>query len=167
MASGLTPNYSLPYPISTDPVNVHGDVKLLSDRLDVVLPIFPREDVENTFTQSNIFEVNSSSTALRITQVGSGNALLVEDANSPDSTPVVITNTGKIGIGKLSPSSILDVSGNATLNADLTTTIPLTVKGAASQSANLQEWQDSSGTSMVSVTSSGELRAVLIDGGNA
>lgn len=45
---------------------------------------------------------NTSSNALRITQTGAGNALLVEDSASPDSTPFVITSTGKLLIGNTS-----------------------------------------------------------------
>ncbi len=43
--------------------------------------------------------VNSSSTALTITQTGTGNALVVEDSSSPDSTPFVIDANGKVIIG--------------------------------------------------------------------
>jgi hypothetical protein len=48
---------------------------------------------------------NSSSDALRITQTGSGNALVVEDTTNPDSTPVVISATGRIGIGTINPTN--------------------------------------------------------------
>jgi hypothetical protein len=48
---------------------------------------------------------NSSSDALRITQTGSGNALVVEDSTNPDSTPVVISATGRIGIGTINPTN--------------------------------------------------------------
>jgi hypothetical protein len=37
MASGSTPTYLLPYPLSSDPVNVHGDIKDLADRLEDVI----------------------------------------------------------------------------------------------------------------------------------
>lgn len=42
---------------------------------------------------------NSSSAALRITQTGSGNALLVEDSANPDATPFVVDQNGAVGIG--------------------------------------------------------------------
>lgn len=35
MATGATSNYSFPYPLSTDPVNVSGDIEELAQRLDV------------------------------------------------------------------------------------------------------------------------------------
>jgi len=55
--------------------------------------------------------VNSSSDAVRITQVGSGNALVVEDSANPDSTPFVVTSSGNVGIGTPSPGSKLTVVG--------------------------------------------------------
>ena len=57
--------------------------------------------------------VNSSSDALRITQLGSGNALVVEDETTPDASPFVVTGIGSVGIGTTNPSATLDVNGNA------------------------------------------------------
>lgn len=31
-------NYAMPYPLASDPVNVHGDIKSLVDRLNLILP---------------------------------------------------------------------------------------------------------------------------------
>ena len=58
-----------------------------------------------------IFSGNSSSDLVRITQLGSGNALIVEDSINPDSTPFVVTNAGDVGIGFSSPNAKLDVFG--------------------------------------------------------
>jgi hypothetical protein len=49
-------------------------------------------------------------------------------------------------------------SGNVII-AGASTTRPLTVRGAASQSATLQEWQNSSSTALASVSSSGAITA--------
>jgi hypothetical protein len=38
MATGRSTNYNLPFPLAVDPVNVHGDIKNLTERLDAVLP---------------------------------------------------------------------------------------------------------------------------------
>lgn len=38
MATGESNIYDLPYPYATDAVNVHGDIKQLVDKLEVVLP---------------------------------------------------------------------------------------------------------------------------------
>ena len=50
--------------------------------------------------------------ALRITQAGTGDALLVEDEANPDSTPFVVKNDGKVGIGTSNPSYQLEVNGS-------------------------------------------------------
>lgn len=52
-----------------------------------------------TFTNPQIIDVTSSSSALRITQTGSGSALLVEDTTHTDTTPFEISSDGTIGIG--------------------------------------------------------------------
>jgi hypothetical protein len=54
--------------------------------------------------------VNSASDALRITQTGAGNALLVEDSANPDSTPFVVTATGNVGVGTGTPAVKLAIS---------------------------------------------------------
>ena len=54
---------------------------------------------------------SDSGALVRITQTGSGNALVVEDSANPDSTPFVIAASGNVGIGTSSPGLILTVSG--------------------------------------------------------
>lgn len=44
MASGSTGNYSIPYPVPTDPVNVTGDIEALATRIDNIL----QEEIEDT-----------------------------------------------------------------------------------------------------------------------
>lgn len=57
-------------------------------------------------------DANSSSAALRITQIGAGNALLVEDSANPDASPFVIDQAGQVGIGTATPSSNLQVTSD-------------------------------------------------------
>jgi hypothetical protein len=62
-----------------------------------------------TFNASPIISVtDNTNAALRITQLGTGNALLVEDSTNPDATPFVITADGRIvsGATSLYPSPI-------------------------------------------------------------
>ena len=54
---------------------------------------------------------NTASDAVRITQTGAGNALVVEDETSPDASPFVVGATGNVGIGTTNPGTLLDVSG--------------------------------------------------------
>jgi hypothetical protein len=48
---------------------------------------------------ATVIDVNSTSAGLRITQVGTGNALLVEDSANPDATPVAIDASGNVLVG--------------------------------------------------------------------
>ena len=58
-------------------------------------PIF----VTNSASVGSVIEGSTSAAALRITQTGAGNALLVEDSANPDSTPFVIDAGGAVGMG--------------------------------------------------------------------
>lgn len=57
MATGSTSNYDLPYPLAGDPVDVHGDIKLLADNIDLILANIekPNHNIQVTnSTTSNI-----------------------------------------------------------------------------------------------------------------
>jgi len=56
----------------------------------------------DNFSAPVTINANSASDALRITQIGAGNALLVEDSANPDTSPFVIDAAGKVGIGATS-----------------------------------------------------------------
>jgi hypothetical protein len=55
-------------------------------------------------SDASAISVNSASDALRITQTGTGNALVVEDSANPDATAFVIDNAGRIGVGTDDPN---------------------------------------------------------------
>ena len=48
-----------------------------------------------------VVDVNSSQPALRVTQTGSGNAIVVEDSTNQDATPFAVDSTGRTTIGTL------------------------------------------------------------------
>lgn len=73
------------------------------------------ETAGGTLSGPTIVSVNSTSTALRITQVGTGAALVVEDEANPDATPLIVNASGNIGIGTNSPAVKLDVVGAAAI----------------------------------------------------
>jgi hypothetical protein len=54
----------------------------------------------NFFAGPTTISVSSADAALQVTQVGAGNALLVEDSANPDSTPFVIDANGNIVAGR-------------------------------------------------------------------
>ena len=74
-------------------------------------------DVSGVFS-SGIFSGSSSTDLVRITQTGTGNALVVEDETNPDSTPFVITTDGLVGIGTTTPSAALHAIGVDAIFAD-------------------------------------------------
>lgn len=62
---------------------------------------------ENYFGGNTTISVtDNTNAALRITQLGTGNALLVEDSSNPDSTPFVIDASGQIISGATSAASV-------------------------------------------------------------
>lgn len=65
---------------------------------------------------NGLISTNSASTALQITQIGTGAALLVEDSASPDSSPFVVKADGKVGIGTLTPTAALQVTSDILIN---------------------------------------------------
>ena len=53
----------------------------------------------NVFSAVQTIDVNSALTALRVTQRGAGNAIVVEDSTTPDATAFVVDQFGKVGVG--------------------------------------------------------------------
>ena len=64
----------------------------------------------------NIFD-NTGGDALRITQTGTGNVLVVEDETNPDSTPFVIDNAGNVGVGITIPAAKLNIVNSTSSDA--------------------------------------------------
>ena len=72
-----------------------------------------KNDVANTFTANQIISVtDNTNAALRVTQLGTGNALVVEDSANPDATPFVVNSSGNVGIGTASPATTLHLKGD-------------------------------------------------------
>jgi hypothetical protein len=73
--------------------------------------------VATTLASIALIIASGSTTAdmVRITQTGTGNALVVEDSDNPDSTPFVVKGTGNVGIGTTNPNTTLHVSGTQRL----------------------------------------------------
>jgi hypothetical protein len=58
-----------------------------------------------------VFEDTTTGPIVRISQAGTGNALVVEDQTNPDASPFVITGIGSVGIQTTAPTANLDVFG--------------------------------------------------------
>ena len=46
MATGATANYDLPYPLFSDPVNIHGDFQDLAEQIELILPSLVNHTIE-------------------------------------------------------------------------------------------------------------------------
>lgn len=71
-----------------------------------------------------------------------------------------LANTG----GSLSFNYPFALTDRLTVTAGLASTVPATVKGATSQTANLQEWQTSAGTVVASMSAAGVLTSTVVSG---
>ena len=73
---------------------------------------------------------SDSGDLVRITQTGSGNALVVEDSTNPDSTPFVIDASGHVGVGTSSPTGKLSIaSGTYDSTTPLATADDIVISG--------------------------------------
>ena len=66
-----------------------------------------------------VFTDSSGQPAVRITQTGSGDALLIEDSANVDVTPFVVNSEGSVGIGVATPVEKLEVNGNTKISGSL------------------------------------------------
>jgi hypothetical protein len=71
---------------------------------------------------AGIFSGTTSSDMVRITQLGTGNAIVVEDEINPDSSPFVITGIGSVGVGTANPQARLSI-GSVSGFQDTRTTV--------------------------------------------
>jgi hypothetical protein len=93
MSSGSTTNYALPYPFSTDPVNVSGDIEQLAKRIDNIL----QEEIEDV----------TAAVITGGTQVGM-TAIYNDETGKVD---FVIVNTGTTLFENISLSGDIAING--------------------------------------------------------
>lgn len=126
-------------PQATPPTStVAGDVWIGTNinfrSFDGVAKAVANTNTQNQFSSVQAIDVNSASNALRITQRGTGPAIVVEDSTTPDSTAFVVDQFGKVGIG-VAPdaTAALKVDTNGIMFGDGTTqtTAAVTFTGGA------------------------------------
>lgn len=93
--------------------------------------------VANTFSSNQIIETtDNTNAALRVTQLGTGLALRIEDSTNPDASPFVVDADGNVGIGTASPTHQLQVVNDAKFNSAVLATN--TVLNGAAAASNRQ-----------------------------
>lgn len=104
-------------------LNVTGDLTVDTNTLKV--------DATNnrvgigTASPTATFDVQTNSgsnPSLRVTNLGTGPSLLIEDETSADTTPFTVLDSGNVGIGVLSPSAKLEVLSANTTGVKITHT---------------------------------------------
>lgn len=125
MATGLTPNYDLSYPVSTDPVNVASDIEDLAKDLDSFLttPIFINDlrvdggDITTTAITGSVFNTNATTlnigSAATVLNIGntSGQTNFAGDVNVATGKQYEINNVSVLTANTL---------GSGVVNSSLT-----------------------------------------------
>lgn len=117
MGTTTTTNYNLIKPNPGEERDAWGpylnsNMDTIDTRLKSLADSKAEKGSANTFTANQVISVSSSSDALRITQTGAGNALVVEDSANPDSSPFVINANGEVGLGTSNPTVKLHLVGS-------------------------------------------------------
>jgi len=89
--------------------------------------IVANTNTSNTFAQPQIIQAQNSTAALRVTQLGTGNTLLVEDSTNPDASALVVDASGNVGIGVATgytATQKVEVVGNVKADAFINGTGP-------------------------------------------
>lgn len=102
----------------------------------------------NTFSAPQIIDTTSSTTALRVTQKGTGDAIRVEDDTTPDATRFTVDQFGKVGIG-VAPdaTAALNLDANGLRTSDGTNTATLNPNGIGVTDGNYSAAFGSTGLS--------------------
>lgn len=105
---------------------------------------------------------------------GGANGLVIQASNATGSIKFVTGSLNDASSLRLTIAANGDIStadtvfyyNNTTKNLRLlafgATNIPLTVKAAAAQTANLQEWQNSAGTTLINISSTGAIQTTSV-----
>ena len=161
MSTGLTPNYSLSYPLSTDPVNVASDVEDLAKDLDTFLtnPSFINNinvnlgSISTSATTANLFNINATTlnVGLAATALSMGATTGTATIRNPTivsaATSLTLFNTTSttinfgaaattFNIGASAGAATMNISNGATTNAT-TKTVNIGGSGVSGSTTNI------------------------------
>jgi hypothetical protein len=120
---------------------------------------FPLLNTANTFT-GGVQQITTASAATKgliVKATASQTANLQEWQDSAGNILTRVSSGGSIFIGN-GGTAIGAPNGNINAIANSASVVPITAQGAASQTANLQQWQNSAGTVLALVDPAGQLR---------
>ena len=182
MSSGTTSNYNIPYPLSTDPVNVAGDIQDLADALDTFLtnPSFingiavGNATLSTTALTANVFNANATTVniagASTVTNVGnaSGQVNFAGDVNVATGKVYEINNVSVLSSTTLGTSvvnSSLTGVGTIATGTWEATTIAVNKGGTGLTSYDVGDIVYASGATTLSKLAGVSTGNALISGG--
>lgn len=131
-----------------------------------------------TGSSSSTFTAGSSATTALVARGASGQvAAIVSVKNAGGTDVATIAATGDVACGSVTSAGNVSAVGTvsaggalsgktASITSDTPATATLSVRGAASQSAKLQEWKNSSGTVLASVGPNGAAEFATVTAAN-
>jgi hypothetical protein len=114
----------------------------------------------SSFTaQLNVLTNSASLVGAIIQGAASQSADLLQIQSSAAANLLVVSSTGTLrSAGLISAGDAVNVLGQLSVTSTAASRIGAVIRGAASQTANIQEWQNSAGTVLGSVNSSGDIQ---------
>jgi hypothetical protein len=123
----------------------------------------------STFTTDGtnvVLSANSATDAFRITQLGAGNAFVVEDETNPDTTPFQINSSGQVSIGTTTASGRLNIyhptTATVNLSGDSATAINSTRYSSDTTTTNIQMRKARGTLASPTAVNSGDGTGILI-----
>lgn len=123
----------------------------------------------STFTTDGtnvVLSANSATDAFRITQLGAGNAFVVEDETNPDSTPFQINASGQVSIGTTAAAGRLNIyhptTATVNLSGDSATAINSTRYSSDTTTTNIQMRKARGTLASPTAVNSGDGTGILI-----
>jgi hypothetical protein len=146
----------------TSPITNSGTSSSAIVGIDQTLLSITRSQVSD-FTSGTVTFATTSGTAVYATTSGTAtyattSGTAVNISGTVTQAQVTSLTTDLANRAKLDTANTFTVGGHIISNA-ATAVVPLVVKGASGQSANLQEWQSSTGSTALSVNSAGLVTA--------
>ena len=123
--------------------------------------LLPSSATSGAISLSGTLAVGYGGTGL--TSFTSGGAVYASSTSALTTGTLPVTSGGTGTTTSTGTGSVV-LSQTPTLNPSATTNIGLIVKGQASQTANLQEWQNSASTALASLSSAGTLTVTALAG---
>jgi hypothetical protein len=100
-----------------------------------------------------VVDVDSTAPALRVTQTGSGNAIVVEDSTNPDATPFIVNSSGNVQLGKDTLNPTVAINDRFTVVSQTTAANPF--EGGLGVSFIMNHNRTSSGSTLKLIKTKG------------